>query len=246
MDATTLIIILAAISLALILMGLIIWRIKVNKDKHPGVSCKNNKEGWLWNDSCTAIKEVSYDSSIASPASIRPVLTEFKYTSGVGGAWYKPSWYRIRYVNPTTGAYGDFSEWTSSPVIAGSCSLPCPPAGDDATSESLCPFKEGYATCTFNAPTVGIKAADSQYDPTAIDPVQKATMQINLHRYTGDNATIVTPPAADVTDEIVGILTLTFVGDVDYYTWEDVLSPPCADSSSCTKPSWCKTPTSSC
>ena len=244
MDAVTLIVVLCAVGFGLMLVGLLIWKVATNKANHPGTGCKQSNNGWLWNPGCTSFQEITYDPTISSPASISPVLTDFTYSSGAGDALYAPVWYRFRYVNPTTGAYSDFSEWTKTPVIAGSCNLPCVP---DSTGAPQCSFKQGYSTCNYNAPEIGINATQSQYDPTSEDPVQKVVMQINLHRYVGTDSSEVEPPAANVKDEIIGMLTTSFVGNDKYYTWKDVLSPPCpSTTNSCNKPDWCKNPNSTC
>lgn len=244
MDPVTLIIILCAVGFGLVLLGLVLWRVAKQKASHPGTDCTKTANGWLWNPGCTSFQELTYDASISSPADIVPVLTDFSYSDGAGDPFYNPAWYRIRYVNPSTGAYSDFSSWTSTPVIAGSCSLPCIP---DSTGTPQCGFKQGYTTCNFNSPEIGISADQSQYDPESIDSVQQAVMQINLHRYIGTSSSTVDPAADTVKDEIVGMLTKTFVNGVTYYTWKDVLSPPCPSTTyTCTKPDWCKNPNSTC
>ena len=215
----------------LLLTGFAVWVFFLPYPS-TGVDCHENSD-WLWDDSCYYIQEKFYDSTLNSPEGISPVLTGFTYTNGVGGALNLPCWYRFRYVNVKTGGYSDFSDWTKSPVIAGSCCLPCPDGVGDCPSS----IPTGYSTCTYNQPTIGVDKEIVDYDPSK--PVDGEIVIMNLHRYVGKSSSDAEPPSDDVQDEIIGYLAATsYVGSKSYYIWNDVFDNPCKNS--CPSVSWCQ------
>lgn len=223
---------LVAVFIGIVILTIfLVWLEKLQKPT-PGKSCKSGSDSdFMWNDSCLYIDEVKYDSSLQSPKNLSPVLTNFTTASG-SPSFYKPAWYRFRYVNTKTGAYSDFSGWSKSPVISGSCCLPCP--------GGKCSFNVGGSTCSANQPQIGIASDEVQYSPTKLQP-DGSFIYMNLHRYVDNDITNTTPPDDSVQDEIVGYLLPTaFVGGKTYYTWTDALKNPC-EGKSCPTPTWCKT-----
>jgi hypothetical protein len=213
-----------------LLIGVGVW-VYLLKKPTTGINCHTHTH-WMWADNCLSFQEKFHDSSLKSPSSLQPYLVDFSYAEGAGEAIYLPLWYRFRYVNVNTGGYSDFSSWTTTPVIAGSCSLPC------YSSSSEC-LKRGFETCTYNQPTVGVAKKDIQYTPETPLP-NGDFVYINLHRYVGSSASDSTPPSDDVHDEIVGYLGVDQnINGETFYTWVDVLNNPCK-TRSCQIPSWCR------
>lgn len=198
----------------------------------PGRNCKKSSD-WLWDDSCLYITETGPDNSLESPAELFPVLTGFQNSSGAGPSIFLPCWYRFRYVNVKTGGYSDFSAWTQSPVMSGNCCLPCPNGPGYCSNIS-----QGYSSCSFNQPTIGVAQSVVQYNPSEQQP-DGSFIYMNLHRYVGSSSSDMTPPADDVNDEIVGYLLPTvYVGNTQYYSWIDVMYNPCEKG--CSMPSLCQ------
>lgn len=210
-------------------IAFIIYVYKLKKPK-PGIPCKVNQPTWNWDSSCNYIEETSFDESLKSPSNLRPYLVGFQFSQGAGNSIFLPCWYRFRYVNVKTGGYSEFSDWCSYPVLSGGCKLPCP--GGNCGNY----IKQGYYSCGYNQPILGISTSSSQYNPLA--PQTEEVIYINLHRYVSPNPENITPPDPDVQDEIVGLLlpTQNFNGQ-KYYTCVDVLNNPC--KSGCQTPKQC-------
>jgi len=226
-------VVIAAFIILLVFFGL--WVRKLQKPT-PGRNCKENSD-WVWDDSCLYLQEKFYDSSLQSPKDLFPSLTGFTYSKGAGASIFLPCWYRFRYVNVKTGGYSDFSAWSKSPVISGSCCLPCPGGVGQCPST----IKQGYNSCSFNQPTIGIDQTTVQYTPTQMQP-DGGFIYMNLHRYVGTDPADNTPPPADATDEIVGyLLPTSYVGNTAYYSWIDVMYNPC--NKGCNMPTWCQSNT---
>ena len=220
--------------IASIIVLLIIFTLWVNKLQQPtpGIDCRANSN-WVWDSSCMFFQEKFQDTTLESPSKLHPVLTGFTYAKGGGNSIFLPMWYRFRYVNVLTGGYSDFSEWTQSPVISGSCCLPCP------DGPGVCPstITPGFGSCSYNQPTVGISTADAQYNPMESQP-DGSFIYMNLHRYVSSSATDNDPPPEDATDQIVGFLNPgNTVENIQYYDWADVIYNPCV--SECIQPTWC-------
>lgn len=217
------------------------WWVYKLKKPHTGVNCHTHST-WLWNKDCLSFQEKFKDSNLKSPKDISLVLTGFTQAEGGGPPLQLPMWYRFRYVNVKTGGYSEFSEWTKSPVIAGSCCLPCPGGvGIDCPST----VGEGSESCNYNQPTIGLSSKESQYSPLSPQP-DGGFIYMNLHRYVGEKYSDNTPPPADAKDEIVGFLFPgTSIGGVQYYEWTDVLFNPCKDKD-CKEPAWCRGPKYTC
>lgn len=194
----------------------------------PGRDCHKTSD-WKWSENCMYIQELTPDSTLESPSELSVYLVDFSYSPSLGKPFFLPVWYRFRYVNVMTGGYSDYSQWTTTPVISGSCTLPC--AG------GTCPSK-GYSTCTYNRPVIGISTLDSQYNPTKY---QSGTyVYLNLHRYVGTSSSQTSPPD-NAKDEIIGTLQPgQYVGGVQYFTFSDVFDNPCSEG--CPTPSWCAAP----
>ena len=205
----------------------------------PFEACHRDTE-WKWDDKCTHIEEISPDPSLKSPKDLYPVLIDFSYREKLKlPPIYLPSWYRIRYVNTRTGGYSEFSSWSLSPVISGSCNLPCP----DGVGKR-CPFSDGYSSCSFNRPQIGIPASSLQYDPFKQD-LNGDFIFTNLHRYVAKNYDDRDPPADDVEDEIVGVLLSDkTVAGKKYLSWIDVLDNPCEKG--CKIPEFCQSGENEC
>ncbi len=212
----------------LLIFGYWVYQLKPPK---PGTDCKKRSD-WVWADNCLHFKEKFFDSSLKSPKNIKPYLVNFTYARGGGSPLYLPMWYRFRYVDTKTGGYSEFSDWTKTPIISGSCCLPCPKGMGN------CPTT-GYETCSFNQPTIGVSSKDSQYSPTRPQP-NLHFIYINLHRYVGKTPTETEQPPKNVQDKIIGFLSPgNSIDGVQYYTWTDVLSNPCTGVQ-CSVPSWCQ------
>lgn len=218
----------ALIFLGVILLSVgLIWVMKLPKPSSHR-DCRRGSD-WVWNSSCLYLNEKFHDPSLKSPKDLSPVLVNFRYSEGSGPSFFRPCWYRFRYVNVKTGGYSDFSSWTKSPVISGGKDLPCP--------DGKCHFKEGKPSCTFNQPVIGIAEDQVEYSPTQ-QTSDQSFIYMNLHRYVGDSPTDSEPPPDDVNDEIIGfLLPPQFVGGKKYYTWTDALSNPC--KTGCPFPKWC-------
>lgn len=206
---------LGTLILIMIGLGYSVWWVKTLEKPSPGNSCKN---GWMWDDTCTYIKEIKQDATLKSP-SAPPSLINFTKSEGAGPPIFLPMWYRYRYVNVVTGGYSEFSPWSKAPVMSGECDLPC--------IDDKCSFTTGPGSCTFNQPVVGVDKSSIEYSP-----VDKGTggelIYMNLHRYVGQE-----PPTDTTKDEIVGVMIVPRSGK--YYTYIDVLKNPCIKG--------CKTPT---
>lgn len=243
----TQILLLVLLGITILLLLYFIWWTKNLSKPKPGKDCLSS--GWSWNESCMYFNEVSYDNTLASPSNLSPYIIGFSYSSGTGNPLYLPLWYRFRYVNVKTGGYSDFSKWCASPVISGSCCLPCPGGVGNCNSQ----VPQGSKTCSYNKPIIGISQSDSAYNPY-IPLSDGSFVYINLHRYTGKLLNDTTPPPNNTTeDEIIGYLTPGFnYGGVNYYGLVDVLNNPCSTTSTsssgntCQKPSWCSTSESTC
>lgn len=215
------------LSVFLILVSIFAVWVFLLKKPTTGINCHTHSH-WLWNKDCLSFQEKSYDSNLKSPKNIKPYLVSFTHAEGGGPPIYLPLWYRFRYVNVNTGGYSDFSEWTSSPVLAGSCHLPC--VGD---------CHKGFSTCMYNQPVIGVSEKDASYDPTKALP-NGDYVYMNLHRYVGESANDLTPPPSNAQDEIIGFLALKETHNgTSYYTFVDAEKNPCL-SRSCPIPSWCQ------
>lgn len=231
------------ISTIILLIYFIWWTKNLAKPK-PGRDCMSS--GWAWNESCLFFNETTYDPSLNSPKDLRPYIIGFSYSSSAGNSLYLPMWYRFRYVNVKTGGYSDFSKWSSSPVISGSCCMPCP----DGVSICESQVPQGSKTCTYNRPSIGISQEDSAYNPNVMQ-TDGSFIYINVHRYVGKSSNDLTPPADNVTDEIVGYMSSGYYyGGINYYGLADFLNNPCNPGSStsgtCQKPTWCSTSSGTC
>lgn len=239
--------ILAALLIGSVIVIFFIYKMpqpSYGKNCHAGSSASEK-----WNDSCTYINELSFDSSLSSPSSLSLNLLKFEKIPGAGNPLNLPMWYRFRYVNANTGGYSDFSKWTASPVYAGSDSLPCV-AGIGSCSTQYVPAN----TCNFNQPTIGIATNALQY-PLMRPMSSGQTIYANVHRYVGtslgNSSEGPTPPcnqgqdpATDncisVQDEIIGVLMPPVtMGGVQYNSIIDVLDNPCQNASQCPAPSNC-------
>jgi len=213
------------------LLSIFSWWVWDMHEPSPGVNCEKNSD-WVWNSSCLYFQEITPDPSLADPSELSLALTDFKYASGAGGSIFLPMWYRFRYVNVLTGGYSNFSSWTQTPVLSGSCCLPC------IGGQGQCSFSTGYDSCTFNQPSIGISSKDAQYNPNQMQP-DGSFIYMNLHRYVGNSASDTDPPPDDAEDEIVGYLyPQTSIDGVTYYYWTDILFNPC--NNYCSTPSWCQ------
>lgn len=227
---SVLIVLSVSLVVIIIIIGIFLW--EKFKKKRVGVDC-HKKSSWKWNKTCLFIEERFKDNTLKSPLNIKPVLTSFKYARGGGNSIFLPCWYRIRYVNVLTGGYSDFSDWTESPIMSGSCCLPCPDGVGICSSD----VETGYESCGANQPSIGISSKESSYDPeTSVGGKQ---IFINLHRYVAKSPHDFNKPDNDVTDQIVGTLQPgSYIDGVRYYEWTDVLFNPC--SQGCSIPNWCK------
>ena len=177
----------------------------------PGSGCTNNTS-WVWDESCLFIKEVKLDPSLASPKGIAPVLVGFTKSAGAGPPLFLPMWYRFRYVNVLTGGYSEYSDWTKSSVMSGSCCLPC---------DGVCPFSVGDVTCTYNQPVIGINRTNIKYSPKLAQK-NGEFIYMNLHRYVGKVGD--DKPPDNAKDEIVGMMIMP---KGKYFACIDVLNNPC-------------------
>lgn len=177
-----------------------------------------------WDSTCTVLSESKYDPTIISPAGQRLSLIGFS-TQGVGLPIYNPVWYRFRYTNTVTGGYSDFSDWTASPIMSGSCCLPC--VGGMGMCSS--PILSGFNSCKANAPTVGILMSDLAYAPFMPIDASGTSIIPTVHRYIGKPGE--TKPPDDVQDENVGFLFQEVnLNDKKYAGFIDTLDPPCGST----------------
>jgi len=221
------------IVILILIIGFGIW-VYLLKKPTTGVNC-HTKSKWLWNKDCKSFQEKFYDATLKSPAKLKPYLLNFTHASGGGPSIFLPMWYRFRYVNVNTGGYSDFSDWIAAPVISGSCKLPCIKGVGKCEGQII----QGYDSCLFNQPTIGIAESDIAYDFTKALP-NGDFVYINLHRYVGESSADATPPPPNAKDEIIGILAaIETIGGKKYYSMIDVLKNPCL-SQSCNTPTWCQ------
>lgn len=162
------------------------------------------------------IPETKYSSGILTPVGA-PYLIVFTQSSGAGSRRAIKCWYRYRFVM-ADGSYGNFSDWTSSPVQAGADVLPYAP--------KLLSQPTGQQTCLFNKVMIGVP---EESIPMSIAGDAKFTniftgkVSLNLHRYCGVN-----PPTDTTPDTIVGQFILPNSQDGNnYIAWEDI-DDPCA------------------
>jgi len=172
------------------------------------------------------MKETKFDPTITSPKGKSLVLLSFETQGASIQPIYNPVWYRFRYVNMLTGGYSDFSDWTASPVMSGSCCLPCP-GGVGKCDSSI---GNGYSTCKANMPTLGIDMEALDYSPLLPVDANGTAFVPSVHRYTNPPG-VMTKPADDVKDEIVGVIELTkTVAGKNYYAFMDWKYPACGST----------------
>jgi hypothetical protein len=212
------------------LLGFIVWCIfeivKLQKmpEPTPGKACDPNQ---VWADSsCATIKELKFDPTIVSPAGKSMSLLAFEAQGTSIQPIYNPVWYRFRYVNVVTGGYSNFSDWTLSPVMSGSCCLPC--VGGVGQCDSS--IGNGYTTCKANMPTLGVEQTVLDYPPLAPVDANGTAFVPSVHRYTNPPG-VTTKPSSDVKDEVVGVMDMMkTVSGKNYYTFMDWKYPACGSS----------------
>ena len=212
------------IRLGLLFMGLVAvvlsaWYVYKLEQPKPG-NCavlKAQNPSSKWNDDCSAVQEISYDSTIASPPN-ELYLTSFTSSPSLGPAWGTNVWYSYRYVNMDTGAYGPLSPWTKSPIYAGSDTLPCKGGTCSGSFKS-----SGRDSCKSNLPTLEV---DTLFYPLG------SKYYVNIHRYFSSEST---PPPKGNTGSVVGMLIQTTNTSGKFI---DVSSNPCT-SGSCKKLNGC-------
>lgn len=188
----------------------------------PGRNCDTKGEAWA-DTACTSINEVKFDPTIISPKGKALSLLKFSVQGDTMLPLYNPVWYRFRYVNALTGGYSDFSDWTPSAVMSGSCCLPC----INGVGQCDSVVGTGYATCKANAPTLGIEETQLDYTPMVPVDAQGTYYVPNIHRYVAPPGVTTLPPD-DVKDEIVGVINMvTSVADKKFYSFIDVSKPAC-------------------
>lgn len=207
------------IGILIVAIGVFLYLLyRLGKPK-PGVDCHKQTD-WKWSQNCMYIEEVkpAPQGYFKSPKNLRLSLIDFSYSPSGGPAFSQPTWYRFRYVNVKTGEYSDFSDWTKSPVQAGSPNLPC---------ENKC--IQGKETCTFNRPVIGIKPDNSFYNPNqnvVIDNIP-TMIYINIHRWVNPDVSDTKPPLPDVKDEIVGLVMPSSIKGEKYLSFTDIGNNPC-------------------
>jgi hypothetical protein len=152
-------------------------------------------------------------------------LTGFTSSPSLGPAWGVNVWYKYKYVNSKTGAYGKASPWTQLPIFSGSTNLPCTPTSSKSENksenlkESLCPNLQfsGQDSCKSNLPRLAI---DNPAYPVGSDDY------INVHRYVTP-LTVVIPPDDSIDGVIVGMM----FSNGGTATFADTSSSPCKESS---------------
>jgi len=208
----------SVIILTLVLIILNVFFLYVLFLKNPReINCSNNS--YLWNSNCIGFQENFLDDSLKSP-SIPLKLISFDNVQGAGNPIYLPMWYRYRYINMRTGGYSPLSDWTNTPIIAGSCCLPC--------LNNNCTFSVGFDTCNANSPKIGIFQKDLDYIPFSLnkngDPIG-----INIHRYVDPNPNRTNPPSPQEEGTIIGYLIPGgIVQNQNVFVWNDVLANPCS------------------
>lgn len=218
------------------ILGFIIWcfyklfKLWKMPEPTPGKECDPNQ---VWADSsCSTVKEVQYDPTLVSPKGKSMVLLSFETQGTSIQPVYNPVWYRFRYVNLNTGGYSDFSDWTASAVMSGSCCLPCP--GGVGNCDST--IGNGYTTCKANLPTLGIETTESDYKPFIPFDAQGDSVVASVHRYMNP-PDVMTKPADDVKDDIVGVMNTTKnVSGKSYYAFIDWKYPACGSTDTSSGP----------
>lgn len=166
-----------------------------------------------WSTDCSYVEEIAPDGSLATPKN--PLfLTRFTNSPSFnqGQPLGANVWYRYRYVNSKTGGYGKFSPWTTSPIIAGSNTLPCQLGVGKCTGISYA----GKDSCQSNLIQLGASGLDVK---TGSD------IYINVHRYVALSTTT-TPPTDSTIDKIVGMIIPTQDGTGFFI---DISDSPCKE-----------------
>lgn len=212
------------IILTLILILLSIFFIYVLFLKNPNIiDCSNSS--YLWNNDCIGFQENFPDNSLTSPSKTLS-LVSFDNVQGAGRPIYLPMWYKYRYVNMRTGGYSPFSNWTNSPIIAGSCCLPC--------LNDNCTIPIGFSSCNANSPKIGIFEKDLDYIPFKLQK-NGDMIGINIHRYVDPNPNRTNPPSSEEDGVIIGYLIPGgIVQNQNVFIWNDVLANPCSEGCSMT------------
>lgn len=187
-----------AIVFLILLIGISIGVYVYYKMKAAG-SNKPNCDTSKQDNECLYYLEKYSDPSITTPDQTL-YLGSFSYSQGAGPALCQPMWYAFRYVRQSDGGYGQLSHWTTLPIFAGSCNLPCAPSstsGSGSCGTALVPPpNNSQASITYNAPQV--------VTVSALDYPLYQGYVANVHRYVGTDPN--TPPPEGTVGTIVGTL----------------------------------------
>jgi len=177
------------------------------KKKHPSIK---------WNDDCTYIQEISADGSIKTPQ--EPLyLSSFTSSDALGPPLGANVWYRYRFVRGDTGGYGQFSPWTTHPIMAGSHKLPC-------KDNNCYGILTSGGTCRSNLVTVAVDKVEYSID---------SGIYANVHRIVKDPHDT-SQPTNNSRDEIVGYLWPD--GGGNSFVFIDTTKSPCNNTVRCNRP----------
>ena len=156
------------------------------KKSSSGIHCNTSQQ----DTNCIYYLEKYADSTITTPLQSL-FLGSFSYSRGAGPALCQPMLYAFRYVRQSDGGYGPLSPWTTLPIFAGSCNLPCAPK---VCGTSLVPpAGNSQASITYNSPQV-VTVSNLDY------PLYQGYVA-NIHRYVGTS-----PPLSGTEGTIIGTL----------------------------------------
>ncbi len=204
------------IIIATVIVGILIYLLYyVYTLKKPAKgSCdflKSSNPNVKWNKDCSYIEESGgLDTSLKIPT--HPLLlVGFTNAPGMGTPWGVNVWYRYNYDDVNTGKFSEPSQWTLSPISAGSTNLPC---GSNCNGIKY----TGKDSCQSNLATLGL--------PTALDYGVGSGVYANVHRYV-TTLSNTTPPTNKTPGKIVGMLIPSTSGTGAMFV--DTSTSPCKD-----------------
>lgn len=191
-------------------MVYLIYRVYKLEKPSPG-NCnyiKSSNPNVKWSSDCSYVQELLLDGSIQAPTE-QLHLTKFTSSPSLGQPWGVNVWYKYKYVNSKTGEYGKASPWTSTPISAGSTTLPCEAGNCNNIQYS------GKDSCRSNLPQLSV---NKLLYPTGSD------FYANVHRYVASIGS--STPDDSIDGKIVGILYPNGSGGG---TFIDTSSSPCKE-----------------
>lgn len=216
-DTWVWLIILGVLAIIIFLFGM--WAYFFSKPTTPpcpDTMLKNDK------GDCIGYKELKPDKSIKAPR-MAPELAWFTESPGLSNhPWCTPTWYALRYVRASDGAYGPLGPWSpiDKPVVAGGKNLP-----------STNSFPN---SCSYNSVSIGVNGR-LEYDGYSPGVSDKDRIYANVHQQNGYyDYTAKEWKGFDPKSEgqIVGVLYPQNYNDYNWAT-TPLLDNPTRDQSTC-------------